>query len=89
MRSIWGFVYNFWDGVTPLAEAILKFFGSGFFNSAIGAVEAVLAAGTFFVGEGLTPHTDYQFSMPVEGSPLTSWQLALSHLAGLVGQTLA
>ena len=89
MRSIWGFVYNFWDGVTPLTKALLKFFGLDFVKSAAGMISTIVVAVEFFGTEQLAPHTDYQWSMPLPGSNLTSWQLALSHLASLVGQTLA
>ena len=89
IRAIWGFVYNVWDGFEPLTKAILKFFGLDFFKSAAGMISAIVVAVEFFGTEQLVPHTDYQFTMPKIGSNLTSWQLALSHLASLVGQELA
>lgn len=82
MRDIWAFVYNVWDGVSDLAVDIFAMLGNPL---ALGlpAMKALIAAITFFGGQRLAPHTDYQFSHPIPNDPRDSWRIGLDHLVSL------
>jgi hypothetical protein len=82
MRTIWGFVYNVWDGVSDLATDLFHLLGNPL-GLSVGAVKALVAAITFFGAEHLAPHTDYQFSHPIPNDPRDSWRIALDHIASL------
>jgi hypothetical protein len=82
MRTIWGFVYNVWNGVTDLAGDLFHLLGNPL-GLSVGAVKALIAAVTFFGTEHLAPHTDYQVSHPIPNDPRDSWRIAFDHLAAL------
>lgn len=82
MRTIWHFVFNVWDGFGDLATELLHFLGNPLTLS-VGAVKALIAALTFFVGEHLQPHEDYHVSFPIVGDPRDSWRIAFDHIVAL------
>jgi hypothetical protein len=82
MRAIWGFVYNVWDGIVDLTTVLFSLLGNPI-GLSFGAVQAIIAAITFFGTEHLAPHTDYQDSHPIVGDPRDSWRIALDYLASL------
>jgi Cutinase len=50
------------------------------FTADIGGIEAALGALDFFVTEGITPHTSYQFVQPVPGHNRDCWGMAYDYL---------
>lgn len=88
-EAIWNIVnLGTFNSIEPLAEQILKLFSSPA-ASFIGAIYAVIDAGMFFVAQGLTPHTSYQFVEPIPGDPRDCWALALAHLNAIGAATAA
>jgi hypothetical protein len=59
------------------------------FTLDLGAIEAALGALNFFVTEGITPHTSYQFVQPVPGHDRDCWGMAFDYLyqVGTTGPT--
>ena len=75
------------SSVLGLAEKVLAAMTNPI-HGGVGAVTAILDTLDFFILHGLTPHTSYQFTIPVAGDPRDCWGLALQHLADIVGQSL-
>lgn len=82
MRTVWGFVYNVWDGFSDLGKELLHLLGNPL-ELSIGAVKALVAATTFFGGQHLVPHTDYHVSYPIAGDGRDAWKIAFDHSVAL------
>lgn len=65
-----------------LAKKILEILPSPIAGG-LAAIEAAVNALDFFVVEGITPHTSYQFVQPVAGDPRDCWTMALDYLTSL------
>lgn len=67
-----------------LGAAILKLGLEPSFSGTVGAAQAAFYALDFFVKQGITPHTSYQFVQPIAGDTRDCWRVALDYINSLV-----
>lgn len=82
-EAIWAIVdTGSFSSFLGLAEKILEILPSPI-TGGLAAIEAAINALDFFVVEGITPHTSYQFVQPVAGDTRDCWRMALDYLTSL------
>lgn len=84
MRAVWDIVNK--GNPMSLALAVLKLMAHPDFQGGYDAAVAAFKALDFFVVKGITPHTRYQFTLPIENDPRDCWELARAHMADLVAR---
>jgi hypothetical protein len=84
MRAVWDIVNK--GNPISLAEAVLMLLVNPSFQGGYDAAVAAFKALDFFVIKGVTPHTRYQFTLPIENDPRDCWELARAHMADLVAR---
>lgn len=82
MRTIWGFVYNVWDGFSDLATDLFHLLGNPL-GLSIGAIKALVAAIQFFGTEHLAPHMDYHVSYPIANDGRDAWRIGFDYINNL------
>lgn len=82
MRAVWDIVST--TNPLHLAEAILKLVATPSFSEIEGAFGAAWNAAKFFIGQGLAPHTTYQFVQTRAGDDRSAWDQALWHTQDMV-----
>lgn len=84
MRTVWQIVAT--GNPVSLTMAILMLLAHPNFKGGYAAAKAALQALDFFVVKGVTPHTSYQFTQPINGDPRDCWELARGHMADMVAR---
>jgi hypothetical protein len=84
MRAVWDIVNK--GNPLSLTEAVLMLLAAPSFSGDYSAAVAALHALNFFVVKGITPHTRYQFTLPIANDPRDCWELARAHTADLVAR---
>lgn len=82
MRAVWDIVST--TNPLHLAEAILDLVATPSFKEIQGAFGAAWNAAKFFIGQGLAPHTTYQFVQTRAGDNRSAWDQALWHTQDMV-----
>jgi hypothetical protein len=84
MRSVWNIIAT--GNPLSLTEAIFLLLLKPSFTGGYAAAKAAFQALDFFVVHGINPHTNYQFSLPIQGDSRNCWELAREHIADLVAR---
>lgn len=84
MRAVWDIVNK--GNPLSLAEAVLMLLAHPGFSGGYSAAVAAFKALDFFVVKGVSPHTRYQFTLPLANDPRDCWELAREHMADLVAR---
>lgn len=84
MRTVWTIVNT--GNPLSLMEAVLMLLAHPDFSGGYSAAVAALHALNFFVVKGVSPHTRYQFTLPIANDPRDCWELAREHMADLVAR---
>jgi hypothetical protein len=81
MRAVWQIVST--GNPLTLFEQIGELVLSPSFSKAQGAAGAAYNAAKFFIAQGITPHTTYQFVQTRDGDDRSAWDQALWHARDL------
>ena len=84
MRAVWDIVNK--GNPLSLAGAVLKLLANPNFQGGWDAAVAAFKALDFFVVKGVSPHTRYQFTLPIANDSRDCWELAREHMADLVAR---
>lgn len=84
MRAVWDIVNK--GNPLSLATAVLMLLAHPDFSGGYSAAVAAFQALNFFVVKGVSPHTRYQFTLPIANDPRDCWELAREHMADLVAR---
>jgi len=84
MRTVWQIIAT--GNPLSLMGAVFMLMASPSFTGTEAAAIAAIQALDFFVIKGVTPHTSYQFTLPIPGDPRDCWELARGHMADLVAR---
>lgn len=84
MRAVWDIVNK--GNPLNLGEAILMLLAHPSFSGGYAAAMAAFKALDFFVVKGVSPHTRYQFTLPIANDPRDCWEIARGHMADLVAR---
>jgi hypothetical protein len=83
-RAVWAIIRDGIKGGLTLVAAVAKLILSPSFSGGYGAAVAAFKALDFFVVQGITPHTQYQFVQPIPGDPRDCWAVARDYCRSLV-----
>jgi hypothetical protein len=84
MRAVWQIVAT--GNPLSLGMAVLMLAAHPTFSGGVAAAKAAFEALDFFVVKGVTPHTSYQFTHPIDGDNRDCWELVREHTADLVAR---
>lgn len=84
MRAVWDIVNK--GNPLSLAAAVLMLLAKPSFTGGWDAAVAAIKALDFFVVKGVSPHTSYQFTMPIANDMRDCWELVREHTADLVAR---
>jgi hypothetical protein len=82
-RAVWALIRDGMKGGLSLVKAVAALILSPSFSGDYGAAVAAFKALDFFVVQGITPHTQYQFVQPIPGDQRDCWRVALDHIRDL------
>lgn len=81
MHAVWDIVNK--GNPLNLAMAVMMLLAKPSFSGGYDAAVAAFKALDFFVVKQTGPHVKYQFTLPIDGDPRDSWEIARAHVTDL------